>query len=153
MQIALYQPDIPQNVGAFLRLSACMSIPLHVIEPCGFPWDEKKIRRAGMDYIDQSQLIRHTSWEAFLTWCGQQALRPRLGLLTTKTKHPYYQFAYTAQDILLLGKESAGVPDSIHEMVDYSVTIPMASHARSLNVVISAAIVLGEALRQTDLFP
>lgn len=151
MHLALYQPDIPQNVGAFLRLSACLSVPLHIIGPCSFPWDDKKIRRAGMDYTDKVPLTRHTSWEAFDAW--RQENGSRLILLTTKTTQKYTEFTFSANDILLMGKESAGVPPIVHETVDHRITIPMAPGMRSLNVAVSAAMVIGEVLRQTESFP
>lgn len=151
MHLALYQPDIPQNVGAFLRLSACLSVKLHIIEPCSFPWDDKKIRRAGMDYTDKVPLTRHTSWEAFDAWRHENG--SRLILLTTKTTQRYTDFTFSANDILLMGKESAGVPPIVHETVDHRITIPMAPGMRSLNVAVSAAMVIGEVLRQTESFP
>lgn len=142
--IALYQPDIPQNVGAAIRLAACLGVELHIIEPCGFPWDERKIRQSAMDYIDQLSLLRHSSWESFL---GAIKGR-RLALLTTKSTQSYYDFNFENGDILLLGRESAGVPEMVHNMVQARLTIPMAGKARSLNVINAASMVLGEAMRQ-----
>ncbi len=143
-RLALYQPDMPGNVGAAIRLSAGLGVPLDIIEPCGFPWDERKIRTAAMDYIDLASLSRHTSWNAF------KAQAPgRIVLLTTKTALPYYDFSFREDDILLLGRESAGVPLDIHDAADAQITIKMAPGARSLNVINAAAMVLGEALRQT----
>lgn len=142
--IALYQPDIPQNVGAMMRLAVCTGVQLHIIQPCGFPWDERKIRRSGMDYVDQMEYQRHDSWEIFL----KNTAGSRLILLTTKADRTYYNFEFQDGDILLLGRESAGVPHAVHDTVHASVTIPMAGKARSLNVVNATAMVLGETLRQ-----
>lgn len=142
--LALYQPDIPQNVGAMIRLAACTASELHIIEPCGFPWDERKIKQSGMDYIEKVTLIRHTSWNSF-----QTAIKGRrIILLTTKTDQSYYDFVFQPSDILLLGRESAGAPEEIHQSVDARVTIPMAGDARSLNVVNATSMVLGEFIRQ-----
>jgi tRNA (cytidine/uridine-2'-O-)-methyltransferase len=142
--IALYQPDIPQNVGAMMRLAACTGADLHIIEPCGFPWDERKIRRSGMDYVDQMDYRRHDSWDRFL---GDMKGR-RLILLTTKAAESYYNFEFQKGDILLAGRESAGAPDAVHAAADARLLIPMAGQARSLNVVNATAMVLGEAIRQ-----
>jgi tRNA (cytidine/uridine-2'-O-)-methyltransferase len=167
-RLALYQPDIPQNVGAAMRLCACMGIGLDLIEPFGFPWDERKIRQSGMDYTDLATVTRHKSWDGFLQDLslgegrGPHATRgprakpegptllspPRLVLLTTKGAVPYTQFEFRANDILLAGRESAGVPDDVHEKVDARVVIEMTPGARSLNVIIASAMVLGEAIRQ-----
>lgn len=149
MQIALYQPDIPPNTGTIIRLAACMNAPVHIIEPCGFAFGEKSFRRAGMDYIDQSLINRHASWEHFLENKGDA----RLILLSTKAKKIYTDFPYQADDILLLGRESAGVPEEVHNICDERLIIPMSKGTRSLNVALSAAMVLGEALRQTGQFP
>lgn len=151
MEIALYQPDIPQNVGSSLRLAACMGTPVHVIEPCGFLFDDKRIRRAGMDYMDHVRLVRHTSWQTFCQWREQQG--KRLVLLTTKSSTPFPGFTFQPDDILMVGRESAGVPDEVAAYADARIRIPMAPPARSLNVVVSLAVVLGEALRQTAQFP
>lgn len=144
--LALYQPDIPQNVGAAMRLAACLGLTLHIIEPCGFPWDERKIRRAGMDYADLVRLERYSSWNSFI----ERIRSSRIILLSTRASESYCDFRFQKDDILLLGRESAGVPDDIHQMVHSRVKIPMAGAARSLNVINAASIVLGEALRQTD---
>lgn len=149
MQLALYQPDIPPNTGTIIRMAACLDVNVNIIEPCGFPFGEKSFRRAGMDYIDQSKIIRHKSWEAFLDNIGSA----RIILLSTRAARPYCDITYQGDDILLLGRESAGVPDEVHERADMSVIIPMTPETRSLNVALSAAMVLGEALRQTMLFP
>lgn len=149
MRIALYQADIPQNAGAILRLGACFGIGVDIIEPCGFLWDDRRLRRAGMDYMELVQTVRYRSWTAF------QAERPggRVVLLTTRGSTPYLDFAFRPDDILLLGRESAGVPDEVHAGVPDRVRVPMKPGARSLNVAMTAAIVVAEALRQTDGFP
>ncbi len=148
MRLALYQPDIPQNTGAILRLAACAAVGVDIIEPCGFVWSETRMRRAGMDYLDRVDVVRHRSWRRFRETCGH-----RLVLLTTSGATPYAAFEFEARDVLLLGRESAGVPREVHDVVDARLTIPMASGLRSLNVALAAAMVLGEALRQTDGFP
>jgi len=149
MQLALFQPDIPPNTGTIIRLAACLNVPVNIIEPCGFPFGEKSFRRAGMDYIDQSMISRHKSWQKFL----DKIAPSRLILLTTTADQIYTNISYAPDDIILLGRESAGVPDEVHARADRRVLIPMAPDKRSLNVAISAAMVLGEALRQTGLFP
>ena len=149
MQIALYQPDIPPNTGTMIRMAACLGVPVHIIEPCGFPFGEKSFRRAGMDYVDQSTVIRHKSWQDF----QNNRPRGRLVLLTTRSRTPYTEIQYEPTDILLLGRESAGVPEEVHNVADQRVLIPMKLGTRSLNVAVSAAMVLGEALRQTGQFP
>lgn len=148
MRLALFEPDIPQNLGAFIRLSAGLSVPLDVIEPCGFPVDDKRIRRAAMDYYDLARLTRHASWTAF---CRD---RPpgRLVLLSTAGATRLPDAVFRPDDILLLGRESAGVPPEVHERADLRVRIPLQPGARSLNVAVSAAMVLSEALRQTSGF-
>ncbi len=148
MKLALYEPDIPQNTGALLRLAACLATPVSVIEPCGFVLSDRRLRRAGMDYLDNVEMTRHDSWDAFLAQS-----RGRLVLLTTQGETAYTRFAYRPDDTLLLGRESAGVPDHVHDAVDARIVIPMAPGARSLNVAVAAAMALGEALRQTDGFP
>ena len=145
IRIVLYQPDIPQNLGAFMRLCACLGLELHVIEPCGFPLDEKKIRRAAMDYYTHLSLHRHSSWEAFIATLPAEA---RLLLLTTRASTPYTNFCFRPDDYMLLGSESAGVPDNVHHAATARLIIPMQPGMRSLNVVNSAAMVAGEALRQ-----
>ncbi len=146
MRLALYEPDIPQNLGAFIRLAACLGTPLDVIEPCGFPVDDKRIRRAAMDYFDLARLRRHASWAAF------RRDRPpgRLVLLTTSGATALPEAAFQADDTLLLGRESAGVPAEVHDAADLRVRVPMQNGARSLNVALAAAMVLSEALRQTN---
>ena len=147
LHLALFQPDIPQNMGAFIRLSACLGMPLHVIEPCGFPLDDRKIRRAAMDYGVQAELIRHMGWEEFRQSIG---VMQRLVLLTTKASQPYTQVNYQDGDVLLLGRESSGVPQEVHAAADLRVMIPMQGECRSLNVSLAAAMVAGEAQRQVS---
>ena len=145
MRLALFEPDIPQNLGAFIRLSACLAVPLDLIEPCGFPVDDKRIRRAAMDYYDRATIVRHASWSAF----RRDRLPGRLVLLTTKGATTFPGVAFAADDILLFGRESAGVPDDVHETADLRLRIPLQPGARSLNVALAAAMVVSEALRQT----
>lgn len=144
INLALYQPEIPQNTGAAMRLTACLGIPLDIIEPCGFLWDDAKIRRSGMDYIQYVHLNRHANWEAF------RAAYPdrRVLLLTTKASQSYLDFSFRKGDILLAGQESAGAPPHIHETCDARLTIPMTQGPRSMNVINACAMVVGEALRQ-----
>ena len=150
MRIALYQPDIPPNVGTILRLGACLDVPVDIIEPCGFPLSDKTLRRAGMDYIDHAVFETHASWEKFKE---SPTRRGRLVLLTTKSTVAYTDFAFNTDDTLILGRESAGVPDEVHHAVDERIRIPLSPGLRSLNVAIATAMILGEALRQTDQFP
>ncbi len=149
--LALYQPDIPQNTGAILRLAACLHFAVEIIEPCGFLWDEKKMRRVGMDYLDLAQVRRHSSWEIFQD--SPQRQGRRLVLLTTAGAERLDDFRFTPSDILLAGRESAGVPETIAAAVDQRIRIPMTLGARSLNVAMACAIVMAEALRQTQGFP
>lgn len=151
MQLALFQPDIPQNTGTILRLGACLGVPVHIIEPAGFDASDRALKRAALDYLEHVQIQRHTSFEAFETWRGQMG--GRLILLTTKTDLAFTDFEFERNDILLLGRESAGVTDDVHEKADVTVVVPIASGLRSLNVATAASMVLGEALRQTDGFP
>lgn len=146
MRLALYQPDIPQNLGAFIRLAACLGTPLDIIEPCGFPVDDRRIRRAAMDYVDLARIRRHASWEAFRRDRGAG----RLVLLTTTGADRLTDARFRPDDTLLLGRESAGAPADVHEAADLRVRVPMQGGARSLNVALAAAMVLSEALRQTD---
>ncbi|MBL8834467.1 MAG: tRNA (cytidine(34)-2'-O)-methyltransferase [Rhodospirillales bacterium] len=149
MRLALYQPDIAANTGTILRLAACFSVGVDVIEPCGFVWSEPKLRRAGMDYLDRVDLARHDSWERF-----RAAPRPgRLVLLSTRAAVRLPDFRFAPDDTLLLGRESAGVPDDVRDAADAGVRIPMAAGERSLNVALAASLVLGEALRQLDAWP
>jgi len=144
--IALYQPDIPQNTGTLMRLCACVGAPLDVIEPCGFVLDDRKLRRAGMDYLDQLQWQRHSGWDSF--YQDARARSRRLVLLTREGAVPYIDFRFAPGDVLICGRESAGVPDAVHAACDARLFVPMQSGFRSLNVAIAAAMVLGEALRQ-----
>ena len=148
MRLALYQPDIPQNLGAFIRLAACLGVPLDIIEPCGFPVDDRRIRRAAMDYYSLARVIRHTSWQSF----HQDRPPGRLVLLTTSGAQVFPEVAFRSDDILLLGRESAGVPSEVHDAADLRLRIPLQTGARSLNVALAAAVVLSEALRQTNGF-
>jgi tRNA (cytidine/uridine-2'-O-)-methyltransferase len=147
MQIALFQPDIPQNTGTILRLCACLDVAAHIIGPAGFDTSDRRFRRAGMDYLDQVRLMRHDSWSKFEQWRNEAGYR--LVLFTTKVASSYLDFRYTASDILLFGRESAGVPDEVVTAADARVVIPIKPELRSLNVAVSAAMALGEALRQT----
>jgi len=149
--IALYQPDIPQNTGTILRLAACMNVRIHLIEPAGFPISDSALKRAGMDYLERAALTRHLSFDAFEAW--RAPLRKRLVLLTTKASQTYVEFDFEADDILLMGRESSGVPDTVHALADARLTVPMAEGVRSINVAVTAGMVLGEALRQTGTFP
>jgi len=148
LRLALYQPDIPQNTGAMMRLCACLGLGLDIIEPCGFVVDDKKLHRVAMDYIAHLTYTRHTSWARFL----DQLEGRRVILLTTKSSIPYTVFTFRPDDVLMVGRESAGVPDDVHERADGRVLIPMTPGLRSLNVALSAAMVLGEAVRQTSSF-
>lgn len=147
MQIALFQPDIPQNTGTILRLCACLEVSAHIIEPAGFPVSDRHFRRAGMDYLDQVTIARHDSWSAFEQWRNDGV--HRLILFTTKASGCYLDFRYRATDILLFGRESAGVPDDVAATADARLVIPIRPGLRSLNVAMAAAMALGEALRQT----
>ena len=151
MRLALFQPDIPQNLGAALRLGACLEVPVDVIEPCGFPLSDRAVRRAAMDYGVQADLTRHSGWTEFLASPERKA--GRLVLLTTRGASPLHDFSFSAGDTLLLGRESAGVPDEVHDAAQVRLFIPLSPAARSLNVTVAAAIALSEALRQTGGFP
>jgi tRNA (cytidine/uridine-2'-O-)-methyltransferase len=151
VSLALFQPEIPQNAGAMLRLCACLGVELHVVEPAGFDMSDRALRRAGMDYVAQARLIRHLAWDDFEV--ARRKTGRRLLLLTTRAPMPYADFAFAAGDILLVGRESAGVPDAVHAAADARLMIPMVAGLRSLNVATAAAMVLGEALRQTATFP
>lgn len=151
MRLALYQPDIPQNTGAILRLAACLDVGVDIIEPCGFVWSDRRMRRAGMDYLDHVSVERHSSWEDFRT--VQRADGSRLILLTTAGSVPHTRFDFRPDDVLLLGRESAGVPEEVHASADAAVRVRIDPALRSLNVAMAGAIVLGEALRQTSGYP
>lgn len=154
MRLALYQPDIPQNTGTILRLGACLGVPVDIIGPAGFDISDRALKRAALDYLAHVDLTRHRSFEDFMAM--RQAKGPEAGRLILLTSHaatPYIGYAFAKNDTLLLGRESAGCPDAVHERADASVMIPMRPGMRSLNVAVAAAIVLAEALRQTDAFP
>ena len=146
MRIALYQPDIPQNTGTILRMCACLSIEAHLIGPAGFPTSDRAFRRAGMDYLDAVTLVRHAAWDDFERW--RQGGRHRLVLFSTGATQSYLDFCYEAHDVLLFGRESAGVPAEVHRAADARLVVPMRPDLRSLNVAVAAAITAGEALRQ-----
>jgi tRNA (cytidine/uridine-2'-O-)-methyltransferase len=146
LMLALFQPDIPQNCGTMLRMCACLGLEAAIIEPAGFPVSDRHFRRSGMDYLDQVPLERHASWAAFEAW--RAATGRRLVLLSTKAAQPYTSFAFQPDDILVVGRESAGAPDEVHAAADARLIIPIQPGMRSLNVAISAAMVAGEALRQ-----
>ena len=149
MRVSIFQPDIPQNLGALLRVSACLNVPLDIIEPCGFAFSEKKLRRTAMDYISDADFRTFIDYQAFKGQQQKERPNSRVILLTTKSKKNYLDFSFKKNDRLLLGRESAGVPDYVHESVDDSVTIKMPGKGRSLNVVVSCVMVLSEAIRQT----
>lgn len=149
MRIALFEPEIAGNVGAVLRLGACMGAAVDLIEPMGFTWDDRRVRRAAMDYIDHVEIARHAGFDAFRATIGAR----RLVLFTTRGSGSLYDFAFRPDDVLLFGKESAGVPDAVAEACQARVRIPMRPQVRSMNLASSAAVALGEALRQTGTLP
>ncbi|MER9867506.1 tRNA (cytidine(34)-2'-O)-methyltransferase [Mesorhizobium sp. M0136] len=146
LRIALYQPDIAGNTGTILRFTACLGLGVDIIEPAGFPLGDRALKRAGMDYLEMAALTRHVDWHAFEDW--RKLAKRRLVLLSTKAAAAYTDFAFAGDDILLFGRESAGVPDAVHEAADACLTIPMQPGARSINVALSVAMVAGEAIRQ-----
>lgn len=153
MRLALYQPDIPQNTGTLIRLCACLSVPLDIIEPCGFTYTDRQLRRAAMDYADDVNLKRHDSWDHFKADRADRAHRSgRLVLATTKGDRAYTAFDFQSGDTILLGQEQSGVPEEIHDQADGRLHIPMQKGARSLNIAVAGAMILGEALRQTQGF-
>jgi len=151
MKIALFQPDIPQNTGTIIRTAACLDVGVDLIEPLGFVLSDKHLKRAGMDYMDMANVARHSSWQVYLDEIERLKSRNenRLILLSTSASEPYYEFEFLPTDTIVMGSESAGVPEYVHESVDARVVIPMSGKARSLNVAIACSMVLGEALRQT----
>lgn len=151
LRLALYQPDIPQNTGTLLRTAACLGIAVDLIEPAGFAVTDRNLRRAGMDYLDAAVLTRHIGWTAFEA--ERRARRRRLVLLTTRGETAYLDFAFRADDVIMVGRESAGVPDEVHAGADARLLVPMLPGRRSLNVAVAAVMVVGEALRQTRGFP
>ena len=146
MHIALYKPDIPQNTGAIIRLSACLNLKIHIIEPCGFNLNDSRFKRVVMDYIGFSKISKYEDYDIFV----KKNLKSRIILMTTKAKKSYYKFKFKKSDILLFGRESAGVPDYVHNSIKYRLKIPMMSNKRSLNIASSVAIILSENLRQTN---
>lgn len=146
LRIALYQPDIAGNTGTILRFAACLGLGVDIIEPAGFPLSDKALKRAGMDYLEMAALTRHVDWNAFEDWRKKDGRR--LVLLSTKAANPYTNFSFADGDILLFGRESAGVPDPVHQAADARLTIPMQGSARGVNVALSVAMVAGEAIRQ-----
>lgn len=151
LAIALYEPDIPQNAGTILRLGACLGIPVHTVGPAAFPVTDRAFRRAGLDYLDHATLVNHVDFAAFERW--RRGEDRRLVLLTTRAEAPYASFEFHPNDVLLCGRESSGAPDAVHGAADARVRVPVRSHLRSLNVAVSLAMVLGEALRQTGGYP
>ena len=152
MRLVLYEPDIPQNTGTILRLSAALGVAVDLIEPFGFAWDDRRLRRAGMDYLDAVDVTRHGSWHAYRIWRAGSNRAGRLVMLTTRADVPYTDFAFDPSDSLLLGRETGGAPSDVHAAADARLIIPMRTGMRSLNVAVAAAMVLGEALRQTNGF-
>ena len=150
LRLCLYQPDIPQNTATLLRLCACLNVRIDIIEPCGFIWSDKRLRRVGMDYLDHVTVFRHPSWSAFINDIGKKR---RLILLTRHAKVAYTDFQFQDGDALLLGRESRGVPSEVVDKATATLGIPMAEGMRSLNVAVAGAMALGEALRQTDQWP
>ena len=147
MHIALYNPDIPQNTAAIIRLSACLNLKVHIIEPCGFDLNDSRFKRVVMDYMEHSKIIRYEDYDAFL----RKAKKNRIILVTTKAAKLYHKFKFKKSDILLFGRESAGVPDELHKSIKNKVKIPMNKKTRSLNVAVSVSIISSEALRQNNL--
>jgi len=150
LRLALFEPDIPQNTGALLRLAACFGVPVDVIEPCGFLLDDRRLKRALLDYAAHCHLVRHASWGRFL---ADRDPKSRLVLMTTSGAVALHRFTFGPDDTILLGRESAGVPPAVHAAADARTVIPLRAPARSLNVALAGAIALAEALRQTELFP
>jgi tRNA (cytidine/uridine-2'-O-)-methyltransferase len=150
MRLALFEPDIPQNTGAIARLAACLGLALDIIEPAGFPVSDRAFRRAGMDYLDKVEIRRHANFREFEEW--RRARGARLVLATTKASLPYPDFAFSSQDTIIFGRETAGAPQIVHESADARILVPMREGLRSLNVALVAAMIAGEALRQTGGF-
>ena len=147
MRLALYQPDIPQNTGTILRMASCLGVGVEIIGPCGFDLSDRALRRAGLDYLAVAELQRHINFAAFDDWRRRAGLR--LVLATTRAGQPYTELRYCPSDVLMLGRESAGVPKDVHRVADEEVRIPMREGMRSLNVALAGAMIVGEALRQT----
>lgn len=150
VELALYQPDIAQNTGTLLRLGACLGVPVHVIHPTGFPFSRRELKRGGLDYLDNADLVEHDSYAHFAQWWQESGRR--LVLLTTRTDQSAYDFAFRPDDVLMLGRETAGVPEAVAAAADERIRIPMRPGLRSINVAVAAAMVVGEALRQTRAF-
>lgn len=150
IDLALYQPDIAQNTGTLIRLAACLGVPLHIIGPAGFDMSDRNLRRAGMDYLERANVVRHVGWTAFEAWIGRDGRR--LVLATTHGSVRHVDYAFADGDVLLMGRESAGVPEAVHARADGRVVIPMRPGLRSINLAVAAGIVLAEALRQTGGF-
>ena len=150
MRIALFQPDIPQNTGNIFRLGACLGVEIDIIEPTGYIFEDKRFKRSSMDYIKYINYQRHLDWDTFFSWTKKNNYR--IILLTTKSTKKYTEYSYKKNDILLFGRESAGVPEFVHEKVDEKLTIPMINGVRSINVSSSVAMIVGEACRQLELF-
>jgi tRNA (cytidine/uridine-2'-O-)-methyltransferase len=153
VRLALYQPDIAQNAGTILRMAACLDVPVDVIGPTGFDMTDRALRRAGLDYLDHVRIARHPSFDAFRLDLALRSSSARLVLLTTHGAVSHVDFAFRADDVLMLGRESAGVPEAVHAVADARVRIPLQPGLRSLNIAVAGAIVLGEALRQTGGYP
>ena len=151
MRLALYQPDIPQNAGTLLRLAACLGLAVDIIEPAGFPVSDRAFRRAGLDYLDHVEILRHASFSAFDA--DRRAAGRRLVLLTTRAETRHHEAGFLDDDVVMVGRESSGVPEAVHQAAELRVRIAMRPELRSLNVAVAASIVLGEALRQTGGFP
>jgi tRNA (cytidine/uridine-2'-O-)-methyltransferase len=150
VDLVLYQPDIAQNTGTLLRLGACLGVAVHIVHPTGFPFSRRELKRGGLDYLDQAEIVEHDSYDHFDRWRRENARR--LVLLTTKSSESAYTFAYRPGDLLMLGRESAGVPDPVHNAADARIRIPMRPGLRSINVAVAAAMIIGEGLRQTHGF-
>jgi len=148
INIVLYKPDIPQNTAAIVRLSACLNLKIHIIEPCGFNLDDSRFKRVAMDYVSLSRMVRYPNFETFIN----KNLKSRIILMTTKSKKFYHHFKFKKHDFLLFGRESAGVPSEIHEKIKDRLKIPLSGKARSLNVGMTVAIVAAEALKQNNFF-
>ena len=156
LRLVLFEPDIAQNAGTLFRLAACLGVPVDLVEPCGFHLDDRRLRRAALDYLDALDLTRHVSWQAYaesLGQAGSHSTGRRLVLLTTRAELPYTEFAFRPGDSLMVGRESAGVPEAVHRAAQARLRIPMRPQLRSINVALAAAMVLGEALRQTGQQP
>ena len=149
--LVLFQPDIPGNTGTLMRLAACLDFKLHIVEPAGFRLDDTNLKRAGMDYLELTKLVRHADWQEFETW--REEHDRRLILLTTKAEATISDFVFEPKDLVMLGRESTGAPEQVHNAATHSILIPMHAKARSINMALSGALVMGEALRQTGSYP